>query len=486
MDLALIIADWHAEGPTEPNQLWVATYDGSTHNSDGATAIAIDESGGVYVTGHSYGAGDLYCDYVTVRYDSDGNQVWLARYDGDANKSDGAAAVMLDDAGNVYVTGWSEGSGTSCDYATIKYDPNGEQIWAARYNGSGNGSDEATDLVVDDSCNVYVTGYAYWSAAADRDYVTIKYDVNGIQLWLARHNGPGSYRDEAFDITLDDACNVYVTGCSYHDTNYWDYATIKYDVNGNQLWVSRYNGPGNGIDAGYAIALDDACSVYVTGSAYGSDVNYFDYATIKYDADGNEVWVSLYNGPANNWDEACDIALDGSGGVYVTGRSWGTSSDFDYATIKYDGDGNEVWAARYDGTANDRDEPAAMGISDANCIYVTGYSEGSTTSGDYATVKYDGDGNEVWVGRHNGAGNEWDDACAMTLDPLGNIYVAGCSDSLGPNRDYATIKYSPNGNCLAQITGDANGDCVVDLRDLAELALHWLECSLDPPEQCPQ
>jgi hypothetical protein len=484
--LALIIADWHVEGPTEPNQLCVATYDGPAHNSDGATAIAIDESGRVYVTGHSYGSGGLYCDYATVKYDSDGNQVWVVRYDGDANKSDGAAAVAVDDAYNVYVTGWSEGNSTSFDYATIKYDPNGVRIWTARYNGLANGYDEATAIVVDDSCNVYVTGYAYWSAGAGYDYITVKYDPNGTQLWRARYNGPGSGWDEAHALALDDACNVYVTGFSYGGSSTsWDYTTIKYEPNGTQLWASRYNGPGNGPDAGFAVVVDDSCNVYVTGYAYGFGANYYDYATIKYDTDGNEVWVSLYNGPGNNYDEACDIALDGCGGVYVTGRSWGAGSDFDYATVKYDGEGNDVWVARYDGAAHGHDEPAALAIRDPNCIYVTGYSEGSTSSGDYATVKYNADGNEVWVGRYNGPANERDDAYAIALDPLGNLYVAGCSDSLGPNRDYVTIGYDYNGTCLAQITGDVNTDCTVDLGDLAIVADHWLKCSLDPPEQCP-
>ena len=486
MDLALITAHWHLEGPTEPNQLWLAKYDGPTHNSDGATALAIDDRGNVYATGHSYGSGDLYCDYVTVKYDSNGSQVWLARYDGDANRSDGAAAIALDDACNVFVTGWSEGAGTSCDYATIRYDPNGKRIWVARYDGPDNGFDKATDLVADDSCNVYVTGYAYWSGAADYDYITIKYDANGTQLWKARYNGPGNYSDKAYAIAIDDACNVYVTGLSYHASTYWDCTTIKYDPNGNQLWAARYNGPGGGIDAGFDIALDDACNVYITGYAYGSDVNLYDYATIKYEPNGNQLWASLYNGPGNNYDEACDIALDASGAVYVTGRSWGVGSDFDYATVKYDGDGNEVWAARYDGPAHDRDEAAALAVREPNCIYVTGCSRGSASSGDYATIKYDGDGNEIWVGRYNGPADEWDDAYAIALDPVGNLYVTGCSDNPGPNRDYITIRYDYNGKCLAAITGDVNMDCVVDLEDLAMAADHWLECSLDPPEQCPQ
>jgi hypothetical protein len=474
-DFAFFAGNWREESPTGPNQLWVATYDGPTGNSDGAAAITIDDAGNAYVTGYSYCPGDLYCDYTTIKYDSDGNQVWRTGYDGDANKSDAAAAIAIDRSRNIYVTGYSEGSGTSADYTTIKYDPNGVQVWAARYNGQGNGFDEATALVIDDSCNVYVTGYSYWSYAADYDYITIKYDPNGRQFWRARYNGPGSNRDQAYDIAIDDSCNVYVTGYSCGVGTFWDYTTVKYDPNGQQVWLARYNAAGNGCEAAYALAIGDACNVYVTGYAYSSDVNYYDYATIKYDPCGNQIWVSMYNGPASYSDEAYDIALDEYGGVYVTGRSWGGSTDFDYATIKYDADGNEVWAARYDGSAHDRDEPAALVVTDSNYVYVTGCSEGFTTSGDYATVKYDGDGNEVWAARYNGPGDGWDDAYAMAIDSLGNVYVTGCSDGVGPNRDYATIKYSVQGLCLMQIAGDLNADCIVDLRDLAIIAAHWLE-----------
>src|SRR5207245_295507 len=104
-------------------------------------------------------------------------QEWVARYNGPGNYEDKATAIALDAAGNVYVTGGSWGSGTDFDYATIKYDSNGNQLWVARYN-SGNGGDSATAIAVDGAGNVYVTG---WSSGGSTliDYATIKYDSNG-------------------------------------------------------------------------------------------------------------------------------------------------------------------------------------------------------------------------------------------------------------------------------------------------------------------
>jgi hypothetical protein len=93
------------------------------------------------------------------------------------------------------------------------------------------------------------------------------------------------------------------------------------------------------------MALDSAGNVYVTGAGGGNGIYETDYATIKFGADGSLLWVATYNGPINGdgSDTAYAIALDDSGNVYVTG---GSSGFEDYATIKYDAAGNELWVAR--------------------------------------------------------------------------------------------------------------------------------------------
>ena len=99
---------------------------------------------------------------------------WVARYDGPDNYDDEAVAIAVDGSGNVYVTGRSDGSGTAQDYATIKYNSAGQQQWVARYDGPGGNDDVANAIAVDGSGNVYVTGSSYGSGT-DRDYATIKY-----------------------------------------------------------------------------------------------------------------------------------------------------------------------------------------------------------------------------------------------------------------------------------------------------------------------
>jgi len=114
-----------------------------------------------------------------------------------------------------------------------------EPEWDARYNGPGNNDDMANDIAIDEWGNVYVTGVKAWTAMPNTDYVTIKYDGDGNELWTTEYNGPGNATDVASAIALGDDGNVFVTGYSEGITTFLDFATIKYDAAGNELWVAR-------------------------------------------------------------------------------------------------------------------------------------------------------------------------------------------------------------------------------------------------------
>jgi hypothetical protein len=190
---------------------WIASYN-FPNSISFAKAIAIDRAGNVYVTGTSgtFMSGDF--DYATMKYNNSGQQQWVARYNGAANSDDRATGIAVDLSGNVYVTG---GSGfPSRDYATIKYDSLGQQQWVARYNGPGNADDAAVAIAVDNLGSVYVTGNSVGSGTG-ADYATIKYDNSGRQQWIARYNGPANDFDSPAGMTIDGSGNVYVTGTSW-------------------------------------------------------------------------------------------------------------------------------------------------------------------------------------------------------------------------------------------------------------------------------
>jgi hypothetical protein len=413
----------HAFTPVASVQeAWVARYNGPGNGYDQATAIAVDDSGNIYVTGRSSDA-DFSFHYATIKYNSAGQQQWVAQYTGPGN-DDRAKAIAVDGSGNVYVTGESAGLISGFDYTTVKYNSAGQEQWVARYNGPDNGSDSPAGIAVDASGSVYVTGESR-NLNGFSDYATVKYSLEGQKVWVARYfSRPGNYTDVARAIAVDSLGNAYVTGYSlFYTIANWDYGTIKYNSTGQQQWVSRYNGLGNRDDYAGAITVDNSGNVYVTGNSWGGGTNY-DYATVKYNLAGQQQWAVRYDGPVSGFDSAGAIAVDNLGNVYVTGQSFGTNCT-DYATVKYNSAGLQQWAARYDGPAHDCDTPVGVALDSMGNVYVTGGSTGA-----YATVKYDSSGQEEWVARYDGAG-----PAAIAVDGSANVYVTG------DDGDYVTVKY---------------------------------------------
>ena len=330
-----------------------------------------------------------------------------------------------------------------------------EEEWSARYNGPGNYIDQGNDIAVDASGNVYVTGQSY--GAELNDPVTIKYDPEGNQLWLARYYNEGR-SGTGVAIALDEAGNAYVTGYFSTD-NSFDYFTVKYDVDGNEEWVSLYDGPGHSEDRARDIILDVYGDVYITGESYGTG-NQTDCATVKYNgATGDEIRVVRYDGPENGDDAASAIVLDTDNNIYITGYTYsGSTMKWDYITIKYDAFGREQWVAVH-GHEDFGDFAADIAVDSENNVYVTGKENGYEYVGRaYATIKYDTDGNELWVAHYE---NGWfNEAVALAVDQWDNVYVTGTSDWGQSDRDYLTIKYDTDGNELwaAQYNGTGDND----------------------------
>jgi hypothetical protein len=432
----------HRVSPTPSGNVqeaWAARYNGPGNYVDQAAAVAVDDSGNVYVTGGSYGS-DGSSDYATIKYNAAGQEEWIARYNGPGDGDDVAVAIAVDGSGSVYLTGSSVGSGGFPDYATIKYSSSGEEQWVARYNGPDAFFDEATAIAVDSSGNVYVTGSSYDSDSTS-DYATVKYDSAGQEQWVSRYDAPGQSFDDPTAMAIDGSSAVYVTGASaLADGAAPDYATVKYDAGGQEQWVVRYDGPGGSDDNVTAIAIDGSANIYVTGGSVGATTGY-DYATIKYDATGQEQWIARYDGATAFGDYATAIAVDGTG-VYVTGAGGGSAFGQDYTTLKYNSAGQEQWVGSYDGPG-DADDYATAIVTDASGnAYVTGASVGIGTGYDYTTVKYDATGQEQWAARYNGPANFDDQTNAMAIDDSGNVYVTGLITDQDTDFDYATIKYA--------------------------------------------
>lgn len=433
------------EATAQIQETWSKRYDSLGNTRDEAASIAVDNSGNVYVTGVSY-TSFVTSNFATVKYNSNGIQIWTAIYNGPAvtdSSVDFPSAIAVDTDGNVYVTGSSFGAGgTRFDLATVKYNSSGTEVWVSRYNGSSNYNDYSSDIAVDDSGNVYVTGSSHGSGF-NQDYTTIKYNTSGVQQWISFYNGTASTSDYANSIVIDNAHSVYITGASSGIGTGNDMATIKYNSAGVQLWASRYIGVSINQDVGKEIAVDGGGNVYITGESWGNGTN-TDYATVKYNSSGIQMWAPRYNGTGNSTDISYAIAVDNSGNVFVTGQSAGIGTSYDYLTLKYSSGGVQQWAERYDfGPGGNRDDRAFdLAIDNSSNVYVTGWSSSSTFN-DYATIKYNSNGIQQWLRRYNGTGSNDDAASSIALDNSGNVYVTGRSYNSLINYDFTTIRYTP-------------------------------------------
>jgi hypothetical protein len=422
---------------------WARRYGGSDpYDYYMSEDIACGPSGNVYVTGTYVHFFKYSPKMVTVAYDSHGNELWVAEY----NWS-GGVAIAVDSNENIIVTGLipkviPKGS-SNFDIVTIKYDINGNELWVSRYNGSEDNVVE--DMVLDSSDNIYITGWTN-SWPGNQNYTTIAYDPNGNELWSAVYNGPENRDDRAIAITTDSCGNVYVTGeVEKNHLRFMDYVTIAYDSAGDELWVARYDGGGTCGQQAKDIVADANGNVYVTGSTLIYSPFEFvylheDFHTVAYDSYGNELWVAIYNGPKNKLDSAEAITIGPQNYVYVTGWNGGSNST-DYATIAYDPQGHELWVANYDSPNYYSDSPKDIVVDSYGYVYVTGNCYTPSKKGHYATVAYDPYGNELWAEGYN-YGCYYKGVNAIAIDQSRNVYVTGYDYGIISFYDYLTIKYS--------------------------------------------
>ena len=418
-------------------QDWIQTFNGTGNGEDIANAMTVDNSGNIYVTGYSTVSGTTQ-RFTTVKYNSSGVQLWATVYNGlgSFQYGDEGLDIKVDDSGNVYVTGSSAAGSTeyTLDYTTIKYNSSGIEQWVARYNSPSNEQDIAFALTLDDAGNVYVTGQS-GHPALNSNIATIKYNSSGAVQWITEFDGTGNW-DTGNDLVVDASGNVYVTGFFSIDwgTAYLNFITIKYDPQGNQQWAQGYNGTGGNSDQAVAIGLDSSGNVYVTGFSTGT---VYDIATIKYNPSGFQQWLQIYNSSSPSIDVPIDMNIDDAGNVYITG-----AVSFNIGTIKYNTDGALQWDAIYN-YSGDFDAGNSITNDAAGNVYVTGVSQSGTfeSTSDYATIKYNSLGDEIWVQRYNGSANNWDEANSIALDNAGNVYVTGFSTT-NTNYDFTTIKYS--------------------------------------------
>ena len=416
---------------------WVRTYNGPANGNEGARQIRVDSLGNIYVAGASLGISSWY-DYTTIKYNPNGDTLWLRKYNGTANSDDFVQAMALDNQSNVYVTGYSTSPGSSQNYATVKYNSAGIEQWVRRYDGPGPYADQAYAIAVDNQDNVYITGAS--SGLTSSDCVTIKYNANGDTLWIRSYNGPTNQEDVGNAIAIDNQGNVYVAG--YTQGIYMrDYLLIKYNANGDTAWVRTYNNPQqNSDDIEQTLVLDNQGNSYISG--FSSGANDADIVTIKYNPSGQEQWLKSYDGPGHTDDVPIKMIMDAQNNFYIIAVSYDSTGFEDYLTLKYNASGDTQWTRRYTTAEDADDEPRDVTLDNQNNVYVTGESDSSQTAMDILTVTYDSLGTLKWISRYTSSGLHEHIGEGIAVDRQGYVYVTGFYYNPPNYSDFVTIKYT--------------------------------------------
>ena len=344
------------------------------------------------------------------------------------------------------------------------------QGWTKQWGTSDN--DVAQGITSDISGNLYITGYTEGafdgnSQSGDSDIFLTKYSASGEKLWTQQWGTSGV--DLGYDITSDSSGNVYVTGSTTgaldgnSNSGFYDIFLTKYSPSGERLWTQQWGTSSD--DYGYGITSDSSGNLYVTGYTSGaldgnSNSGSYDIFVTKYSPLGEKLWTKQWG--TSSSDRGYGITSDGSGNLYVTGRTGGAldgnshSGSADIFLTKYSPSGEKLWTQQW-GTSN-TDYGRGITSDSSGNLYVTGVTrgalDGNSNSGesDIFVTKYSSAGEKLWTQQWGTSG--WDSGNSITSDNSGNLYVTGYTGGTldgnihSGNNDIFVTKCSASGEKL--------------------------------------
>jgi outer membrane protein assembly factor BamB len=375
--------------------------------------------------------------------------IWARIYESGAyNKNYYSINMDIDSSGNIYVTGWGKNG------IILKYNSNGQLLWSDTINGV-QPNFETKFSALSESGNLYVVALG-WITQSQGALFLIKYNNNGNRLWVKTYNDTTTPTPNAF--MMDDEENIYITGTVTE--NGYNIGFSKYDSSGSFLWSRYYYNPlYYWHSEGTAIIMDTYKNIYIAGYV-NADPPYAHYNSVivKYDTKGNQLWAKIFNDSSLTFsNQPVNIICDKQNNVIVGLNSVDTSTSYHLSlwppieniiTLKYSTNGDLIWNKCYSGTTN-YNYIRDMKSDKNDNIYISASVGSSITGGyDYGTIKYDSSGNKLWENRYTSPATNYNIPNYMYLDDSGNSYITG---------GLASIKIDTYGNTIWTIIDSATG-----------------------------
>ena len=350
---------------------WYVTYGGE--DLDQGWDCAVDSENNAYLIGTTRLDGGA-TNATLLKYGNSGSLIW-ERHWGGVNNDNGNGGCT-DSVNNIYLVGSTRSFGTDLingDCFIAKYDENGSLMWNRTWGTSG--VDSASDVLVDSSFNVHITGYSD-NGGNGRDTLFLKYNSSGdLQFALnwggtASESGSGIEETTTGDIVISGQTSSFGAGNT-------DVFVLYYSAAGSLIWNTTWGAPT--IDRGYDNAIDSMNNIYVAGWTYypddlmaGAGIYNINFVLIKFDSNGNTIWSRIWG--RENMDYGIGVDIDSEDNIYLVGDGtidgWGLKNIY---IGKFDSSGTLLSETLWGG--GDFEAGHAITINKAtNDIYVAGDS----------------------------------------------------------------------------------------------------------------
>ncbi len=422
------------------NKSWKTLTGNPVSGIDWSSSIS-DASDNIITTGNSVDD-NFNVNLFLSKQSRNGQLLWQQEFNAGLNSKNYGIKAITDSNDNIYVIGATfNPTNINHDYLVLKYNANGTLLWSHIENGPDNGEDVPSDLTIDTSGNVIITGASYGDTT-DYDMLTLSLTTSGVVNWKKRYDS-SSYPDAAVTIHTDANGNIQVTGGSATSSTNWNYTNLKYNnTNGNLISQFQTAAASNGFKMPTAVTLNSNNDIIITGySEVDSQNNCY---TVVLDEDLNILWEKWYDGEGLD-DRAMDVVIDDNDNVYICGYTEKASGGTDFLLIKYDDSGNLLWQQKR--TANDRKKSAQAQFLTFDPIYdhiiVTGEEFGENNNSYLKTIRYDSDGKLLWEDIHDESSQAPEKSTGLLFYNDASFLISGILKGSGGNQQYQAVMYEP-------------------------------------------
>jgi FG-GAP-like repeat len=435
--------------PVDPPALEIMWHTGwdNFFNVDTPSHVAVDQAGNIIAAGETYFNVNEQ-DYYVVKYDSDGNVLWDASYNGTGDHYDKIYDLRVDSTGSAVVTGESWNNDFGVEWATVKFNPNGTIAWTRRYLAANVFSQQRPGgIAIGPADQIAVSGY-YINESFDAQFAVAVYDSNGTMLWDKHLPESGTiYTGQARAVAFDAYGNAVVTG-NIDDDDEWgeEMLTAKFAPDGTLLWSARHDAT---VDTffnetiGRVILAVESGDIYVAGGVYTGSATGNDFIVVKYDADGNELWSSVQSGLGADRAETITFLDDGTLVVSGSGGSGVTLHAFTP-------DGVHLWQSSVQAAVNSANPAGHITLGTDGMLYLLGQA-----GTDLAVFQVSASGELLSTTEiDSGFSSDW--PAAIAAAPGGVLQVLGSYEPvIVQRRDFSLFKLSTGESaCLADFVVD--------------------------------